>query len=350
MRPAAIAPSQSCDSMHSIQSMPNVRLGQVATTPVATTKYGVHGNDSQSAVNGDDLNRPSETRTGSDVVEDKLFPDNTEEDVNCDDKVVANGDAKRPGNDVDSEAGQKGGVNGGEGGDCEGETTTQQTLIDLSPVVELKQTPPSQDHIDVIIGDKLIDLSPVAESNSDSPCLEATTEAGDQLVDLSAVTESQQQSTACLETNIDSVEGGTTSVMTVADWNPLLPPSGTSTPAEMAPVCDVCVNGEVNDAGSCDVEKKCSDSREEETGKGEEQVGNGTQSTPGEVEETSCAVAGNGTNDEQVSPSGGDSGIEASSCKVTGAVVDCTAERNDKKCTNSAPGSEIHTYDKMDFG
>ena len=344
MRPAAIAPSQSCDSMHSIQSMPNVRLGQVATTPVATTKSGVHGNDSQSAVNGDDQNRSSETRTGSDVVEEKLFPDNTQEDVNCDDKVVANGNAKRPGDDTaDSEAGQKGGVNGGEGVKSEGETTTQQKLIDLSPVMESKQTPPSQDHIDVIIGDKLIDLSPVAESNSDSPCLEATTGGGDQLVDLSPVTDSQQQSTACLETNIDSVEGGTTSVMTVADWNPLLPPSGTSTPAEVAPASDVCVNGEVNNADSCDVEKERDDSREEETGKGKEQVGNGTQSTPGDVEETSCAVAGNGTNDEQVSPSGGDSGIEANSCKVT-------AERNDKKCTNSAPGSEIHTYDKMDFG
>ena len=326
VRPAAIVPSQSCESMQSVQSMPNVRLGQSAATPVAMTisKTGVHGNSSQPAVTGDDQDHTSKTWADPEAVKETLVSGDSDEKVGGDGKVIAN-DSNKGADTADSEEAQEGSVSEssqeGEGVKSEGEASPQK-LIDLSPVMgpsQMSSCPES--HIDAIMGDKLVDPSAMTESGHESLHLETVIAAGDKLIDLSPVADSQRP-TSCLETDID----GATTAKRPAGWNPLLPPGDTSTTDQAAPPSAVCVNGVASDA---DIEQKLD-------GLGEE--------------ETSSPTAGNKTNDEQVSSSTGDSGTETDSCKIAGAVVDSNAASNDKKGANLAPGSEIHYCDKVDFG
>ena len=259
-----------------------------------------------------------------DVVEEKLVSDVPVKTVSYEDGVIANGDTALSCSDnagceeVQEGSGDK---SSNEGADIQGETV-QPTLVDLTPVAEVRQTVScDESRVDVIVGDALIDLSP--DTGLDSSHLETNGGEEGELVDLSPVTDphlktnwelvdlspvgDSLQPAPCTQTDTMR-NGGIPAHMT-----PLLVPSCASTPIDMVAPADDRVNGLPHDNSlNCDTEQKL--------------VGNGSpvheNIMADHTEQTEDDISGNSertprndaiteTNGEQVAPSTRDGGIEA---------------------------------------
>ena len=336
-----MAPSQSCESMHSIQSMSSIRLGQwAASGGMATCSTQSDCHDDSPLVAGD-----NNMGKMTDVAERKLAPDHPVKTVSYEESVVENGDAVLSCTDnIRCEEVQEGAFLGGgdksshEGVNIEGETV-QPTLVDLTPIAEVRPTVSCED---VIVGDTLIDLSP--ETGLDSSHLETNGDGDGELVDLSPVTDSLPPA-PCLQ--IDTMRNGGIP----AHLTPLLLPSCASTPNDVVAPSDDHVNGLPDcDALNCDTEQKL--------------VGNGSlvhenktadQTEPpendmsGNSETTSCAAAITETNGEQV-PSTGDGGIEACTLAESDRCsdADSIARGCDKKDVTLDTKIETNSDDNVD--
>ena len=338
-----MAPSQSCESMHSIQSMSSIRLGQWAASggmAKCSAQSGCH--DDRPASDRDDVIKIP------DVVEEKSVSDDPVKTVSYEDGVVANGDAVLSCSDNAScEEVQEGGgdKSSQEGVDIQGETV-QPTLVDLTPVAEVRPTVSCEESkVDVIVGDTLIDLSP--DTGLDSSHLETNGGGDGELVDLSPVTDSLQP-LVCLETNIGTTQDGGIP----AHLTPLLLPFCASTPNDVVARSDDHVNGLLDgDALNCDTEQKL--------------VGNGSpvhENIMADLtEQTEDDISGNSertprndaiteTNGEQVAPSTGDGGTEACTDAETDRCndADSIARGCDKKDVTLDTKIEANSDDNVD--
>ena len=278
-----------------------------------------------------------------DVVEEKLVSDDPVKTVSYEDGVVANDDtALSCSNNASGKEVQEGGGSKSpqEGADIQCKTV-QPTLVDLTPLAEVRPTISCEEsHVDVIVGDTLIDLSP--ETGHVSSHLETNGGGEGELVDLSPVGDSLQPA-PCVET--DTMRNGGIP----AHITPLLLPSCASTPNEVAAPVD-CMNG-LHDALNCDTEQKL--------------VGNGSlvhenkmadhteqpvDDISGNSETMHCATAITETNGEQVAPSIGDGGTEACTVSETDRCndADSIARECDKKDVTLDTKIEANSDDNVD--
>ena len=330
-----MAPSQSCESMHSIQSMSSIRLGQWAASggmATCSAQSGCH--DDRPASDRDDVIKIP------DVVEEKLVSDDPLKTVSYEDGAVPNGDAACRYNAICEEVQEGGGDKSShELVDIQGETL-QPTLVDLSPVGEVRPTVSCEEsRVDVIVGDTLVDLSP--ETGLESSHLETNGGRDGELVDLSPVGDSLEP-VSCTQT--DTMRDGGIP----AHFTPLLLPTCASTPNDLVAPSNDCVNGLTDDL-NCDTEQKL--------------VGNGSlvhenkmvdhtdqpvDDISGNTERTPCAAAMIETNGEQVAPSTGDGRIEACSESDRCNDADSIAQECDKKNVKLATRIEATSDDNVD--
>ena len=245
-----MAPSQSCESMHSIQSMSSIRLGQWAASGAMSTcsaQAGCH--DDSPASDRDDM-----VKMPADVVEQKSVSGYPVKTVSYEDNVVVNGDAAQFCSDnascKDVQEGDDS-KSSHEGVDIEVEAV-QPTLVDLTPIAQVRPTISSEE-ADVIVGDKLIDFIPETGLDSTHPETNGGTEG--ELVGSSPVTDSLPPA-PCPDIDATRRDGGIPAQKT-GNSTPFLTPCCASTPTEVVAPSDDCVNGLPDgDAPNCNTERK----------------------------------------------------------------------------------------------